>query len=95
MVRGRCLRRRYEGQRSLEVPSVSVANLRFSRSSRAYAYLRNRMSGYLLFPLFMFVAHLGGGWSNFSVKNTDFLLRVLSYTFAPLIMVVAVSSRAR
>jgi len=55
----------------------------------------HRVSGYLLFPLFVYSAHLGGQWSGFSQKNSSMVLRFLAYSIAPLLILGAVFSRVR
>ncbi|KAK7023900.1 cytochrome b561 domain-containing protein [Favolaschia claudopus] len=39
----------------------------------------HRLSGYVLFALLMFTAHIGGAWSNWGMKYSPWILRVLAY----------------
>jgi len=55
----------------------------------------HRASGYLLFTMLIFTAHLGGAWSSWSVGSNSFALRLLGFTIAPLVILVSVYSRIR
>jgi len=55
----------------------------------------HRASGYILLPLFLYAAHLGGAWSTFSNSHASHIMRILTYTVAPLVALIAVYSRVR
>ncbi|CDO70748.1 hypothetical protein BN946_scf184798.g63 [Trametes cinnabarina] len=55
----------------------------------------HRASGYLLFPLFLLAAHLGGAWSNWSTGNSPYVVRLLAYTVSPVVMFAAILVRMR
>ncbi|EJD05729.1 uncharacterized protein FOMMEDRAFT_132182 [Fomitiporia mediterranea MF3/22] len=55
----------------------------------------HRASGYVLYPLLMYAAHLGGAWSTFSNSHAGHLMRLIAYSIGPIITVVAVYSRIR
>ncbi|KAH9931002.1 uncharacterized protein B0H18DRAFT_992213 [Fomitopsis serialis] len=55
----------------------------------------HRLSGYLLYPLLLFTAFLGGLWSHFSTGNTVLPVRIVLFGVAPLVLLVAVYVRVR
>ncbi|KAK2467064.1 hypothetical protein APHAL10511_001322 [Amanita phalloides] len=55
----------------------------------------HRASGYILFILMIFTAHLGGAWSNWGIKHTNIPVRFLAFTIAPFGIVVSVLARVR
>ncbi|OSD01668.1 hypothetical protein PYCCODRAFT_1412440 [Trametes coccinea BRFM310] len=55
----------------------------------------HRLSGYLLFPLFLLAAHLGGAWSNWSTGNSPYVVRLLAYTISPIVTFAAILVRMR
>jgi len=55
----------------------------------------HRLSGYVLFPLLLLTAHFGGGWSDWTNENSAYILRLLGYTVAPLVLLIAVLVRVR
>ncbi|KXN90480.1 hypothetical protein AN958_04152 [Leucoagaricus sp. SymC.cos] len=55
----------------------------------------HRMSGYILFPLMLVTAHLGGGWSDWGHHYTSDVVRFLAYTVAPAVIFLCVYSRIR
>lgn len=57
--------------------------------------LAPRLSGYILFPVLLFTAHLGGGWSTWAVDHSDSFWRLLAYSIAPFVIVAGVYSRMR
>jgi len=54
-----------------------------------------RLSGYILFPVLLFTAHLGGGWSTWVTDNSGPFVRLLAYSIAPFIVLAGVYSRIR
>ena len=93
MVRRAAVWREPASEAALEVPPVST-------DGRAYAKLCIygpcfSLSGYLLFPLFLLAAHLGGAWSNWSVNNSVFVVRLLAFTVSPIVLLAAVLVRVR
>jgi len=60
-----------------------------AEAKRVWKY--HRVSGYVLFPLFMLVINLGAAWGAF----VSLPLRILVYTVAPIVAVVALWARAR
>jgi len=63
------------------------------RAKRVWKY--HRLSGYLLFPLLLTTAHLGGAWSDWSQLHVSDIMRLLVYTIAPAALFVAVVMRIR
>ncbi|KAI0670534.1 hypothetical protein C8Q78DRAFT_1036720 [Trametes maxima] len=55
----------------------------------------HRASGYLLFPLFLFAAYLGGAWSNWTAHNSPYVVRLLAFTISPVVLFAAVLARIR
>ncbi|KAI0374731.1 hypothetical protein BV20DRAFT_387850 [Pilatotrama ljubarskyi] len=55
----------------------------------------HRLSGYLLFPLFLLAAHLGGAWSTWSNNNSPYVVRLLAYTISPIVLLAAILVRMR
>ncbi|KAI0637122.1 hypothetical protein C8Q77DRAFT_1154995 [Trametes polyzona] len=55
----------------------------------------HRLSGYLLFPLFLLAAYLGGAWSNWTTNNSPYVVRLLAYTISPVVLYVAILARLR
>lgn len=53
------------------------------------------LSGYLLFPLLLFTACLGGLWSHFSTSHTVLPVRIILFGVMPLVLSVAVFARIR
>ncbi|KZT41987.1 hypothetical protein SISSUDRAFT_1125922 [Sistotremastrum suecicum HHB10207 ss-3] len=64
-----------------------------SNPKRIYKY--HRASGYLLFPLFLFVIYLGGGWSKWTSNVGSKPLVIIAYVVGPMAALVGVLSRAR
>lgn len=64
-------------------------------SDRLRYVLCNSLSGYVLFPLFLLAAHLGGAWSNWSVGNSAYVVRLLAFTVSPIVLFAAVLVRVR
>ncbi|KAI9569040.1 hypothetical protein HD554DRAFT_2021107, partial [Boletus coccyginus] len=55
----------------------------------------HRLSGYILFPLLLFTAHLGGGRSTWVTDNSGPFVQLLAYSIAPLVVLAGVYSRIR
>jgi len=55
----------------------------------------HRLSGYILFPLYLFTAYLGGAWSNYTSEYSIFIVRLLAYFVAPGVLLVSVYTRIR
>jgi len=55
----------------------------------------HRLSGYILFPVLLFTAHLGGGWSFWSTHNSNSFVRLLAFSIAPFVILAGVYSRIR
>ncbi|KAI0047967.1 hypothetical protein FA95DRAFT_1605622 [Auriscalpium vulgare] len=55
----------------------------------------HRLSGYLLLPLVLFTAHLGGGWSTWATGQSASFVRLITYTVAPAVILVSLYSRVR
>ncbi|KAM5539033.1 hypothetical protein V8D89_007256 [Ganoderma adspersum] len=55
----------------------------------------HRLSGYLLFPLFLLVAHLGGAWSSWSTGSSSYIVRLLAFTISPIVLFGAILVRLR
>ena len=57
--------------------------------------LVSRLSGYVLYPFFVYAAHLGGAWSTYTNSHAGHLMRVIAYSVGPIITVIAVYSMIR
>lgn len=55
----------------------------------------HRLSGYLLFPFFLLVAHLGGAWSDWSTGASAYFVRLLAFTISPIVLLGAILVRLR
>lgn len=55
----------------------------------------HRLSGYILLPLLLFTAHLGGAWSAWMTEQTSHVTRFIAYTIAPVLVVGSVYARIR
>jgi cytochrome b-561 domain-containing protein 2 len=55
----------------------------------------HRLSGYLLFPLLLLTAHLGGGWSHWGNIHVERVVRISAYSVAPVLVIAAVYVRVR
>ena len=96
MVRRSVVRRRSEGEARLEIPPVSDEAIeRKVTLTSGLMCLVNRFSGYLLFPLFLLTAYLGGGWSSWTTSHSPFVVRLLAYTISPVVLIAAVLVRVR
>lgn len=67
--------------------SVSNANTCLLSSLRA--------SGYLLFPMFLLTAAVGGNYSDWTESIASVGVRVILYTIAPIAILVGLWSRVR
>ncbi|TDL27255.1 hypothetical protein BD410DRAFT_761969 [Rickenella mellea] len=84
------------GQIAIGAGSVWFGGAAFGGGMKAKSLWKyHRLSGYALYPLFLFTAHLGGAWSAFSTGNSNYIVRLLAYTIAPSIALVAIYSRMR
>ncbi|KAJ7349272.1 hypothetical protein DFH08DRAFT_959436 [Mycena albidolilacea] len=60
--------------------SVWFGGAAFGGGSRAKAIWKyHRLSGYVLFLLLMFTAHIGGAWSHWGIKYIPWSMRALAY----------------
>ncbi|KAK7440221.1 hypothetical protein VKT23_017163 [Stygiomarasmius scandens] len=55
----------------------------------------HRLSGYILFPLFLFTVNLGGAWSGWAEKNTQPGMRFIAYSVCPAVVLASVYWRVR
>jgi len=55
----------------------------------------HRLSGYVLFPMLLFTAQVGGIWSKWAVGNSSPMIRFIAYIIAPVVLLGAVYSRIR
>ncbi|KAI6151003.1 hypothetical protein BKA82DRAFT_4122753 [Pisolithus tinctorius] len=55
----------------------------------------HRLSGYIVFSLTLFTAYLAGTWSTWVTHHSDFLVRLVGYTIAPLAILFATYTRIR
>jgi len=55
----------------------------------------HRLSGYILLFLMLVTTHLGGQWSTWAVTYTNSGIRIIAYTLAPALALVAIFSRIR
>ncbi|KAI0273815.1 hypothetical protein BC834DRAFT_855710 [Gloeopeniophorella convolvens] len=64
-----------------------------TKAKRVWKY--HRLSGYVLLPLLLTTANLGGGWSTWATEHSAWAVRFVAYTLAPLGIVGALYSRVR
>ena len=84
------------GQIILGAGSVWFNGKLFGGGMKAKALWKyHRLSGYLLFPLMLITAHLGGAWSNWATMNSPWVIRFLAFTIAPLLAIGGLCARAR
>nr|AIY34644.1 hypothetical protein [Polyporus umbellatus] len=55
----------------------------------------HRLSGYIVFPLFLLTAYLGGAWSSWTTGRSPFDVRLLAYTISPIVLFAAILVRVR
>jgi hypothetical protein len=55
----------------------------------------HRLSGYVLFPLLLITAHLGGAWSTWVTSHSQPVVRFVGYTLAPIVAIFAIYARVR
>ncbi|EPT00163.1 hypothetical protein FOMPIDRAFT_1023929 [Fomitopsis schrenkii] len=65
------------------------------KSKAKLVWKYHRLSGYLLLPLLLFTAFLGGLWSHFVASNTALPVRIILFGVAPLCVLVGVFVRIR
>jgi|SRR3984957_641543 len=58
-------------------------------------YHFSRLSGYTLFTILLLTIHLGGGWSSWSLSNSNPFVRLIAYNIAPAVLLGSVFSRIR
>ncbi|KIJ60625.1 hypothetical protein HYDPIDRAFT_138830 [Hydnomerulius pinastri MD-312] len=76
--------------------SVWFGGVAFGGGAKAKAVWKyHRLSGYIVFPLVLFTAHLAGAWSTFVTSNTTLLVRLLAYTIAPIVILGGIYTRIR
>ncbi|KAI0317287.1 hypothetical protein OF83DRAFT_1121964 [Amylostereum chailletii] len=63
------------------------------KAKRLWKY--HRLSGYVLFPLVLLTVNLGGAYSGWVVDHTALVVRLLTYTVAPIVLLVALYIRIR
>ncbi|KAF5358078.1 hypothetical protein D9756_001746 [Leucocoprinus leucothites] len=84
------------GQVFLGAGSVWNGGSLFGRGMKAKALWKyHRLSGYILFALMMFTAHLGGVWSGWAATFVSAPVGLVAYTVAPAAIVIGVWSRVR
>lgn len=65
-------------------------------SSESLTYIMQQSaSGYLLFPLFLMTAAVGGNYSDWSTNNVNLVVRLLVFTVAPVFILLGLWSRIR
>ncbi|KAH7910177.1 hypothetical protein BJ138DRAFT_1153519 [Hygrophoropsis aurantiaca] len=55
----------------------------------------HRISGYVLFPLLLVTAHLGGAWSHWAASESSYAVRLIAYYIAPVVTLVGIYLRLR
>ncbi|TDL19878.1 hypothetical protein BD410DRAFT_751529 [Rickenella mellea] len=63
------------------------------KAKRVWKY--HRASGYLLFPMLLLTAAVGGNYSNWASNAASLGVRILVYTIAPIVILLGIWSRAR
>ena len=82
--------RRHEGKATVEIPQVS-----FSLKRHIIRLTYNRASGYLLLPMFLMTAAVGGNYSTWMANNVNLVVRVVVFTVAPIAILAGLWSRVR
>ncbi|KZP23676.1 hypothetical protein FIBSPDRAFT_951894 [Athelia psychrophila] len=76
--------------------SVWGGGIAFGGGNKAKSMWKyHRLSGYMLLPLLIGTAHLGGAHSFWFVKNSDWTVRTVIFTLAPLVTLASVYARVR
>ncbi|KAH7921729.1 hypothetical protein BV22DRAFT_1132012 [Leucogyrophana mollusca] len=76
--------------------SIWFGGALFGGSAKAKALWKyHRLSGYILFPLLLATAHLGGAWSHWSESESTFAVRLVAYYIAPAVTLVGIYIRVR
>jgi len=55
----------------------------------------HRLSGYILLISLLTTVHLGGGWSAWVSEHSAYVVRLVAYTLAPVLIIVSLYSRVR
>lgn len=63
------------------------------KATRYYKY--HRLSGYILLPLILVVAHLGGSWSDWMVGHSSLTLRIAAFDVGLALVAMGVVMRIR
>ena len=84
---------RCQGEERLEVPSVCRFLIFLYSSLLKFTF--NSLSGYLLFPMFLITASIGGNYSDWTVSKTSAPVRALIFIVAPVVIVLGLFSRVR
>lgn len=83
---------RYEGQDVMEIPQVTWV---VKGMPAMIANTFRRLSGYVLFPLLLMTAYLGGAWSTWATSHSPLAVRFVGYTVAPIVAILAIYARVR
>ncbi|KAJ7286051.1 hypothetical protein C8J57DRAFT_1286589 [Mycena rebaudengoi] len=76
--------------------SVWFGGAAFGGGSKAKALWKyHRLSGYILFALLFCTAHLGGAWSNWGMKFSPLVIRIIAFAIAPIACLAGVYARVR
>ncbi|KII88731.1 hypothetical protein PLICRDRAFT_41950 [Plicaturopsis crispa FD-325 SS-3] len=76
--------------------SVWFDGAAFGGGAKAKALWKyHRLSGYVLFAFLLLTAHVAGAWSTWMIISTAYATRLVAYTIAPLVILVALYSRVR
>ncbi|TCD65418.1 hypothetical protein EIP91_002717 [Steccherinum ochraceum] len=55
----------------------------------------HRLSGYIIYPLYLFTAYLGGAWSHWAQERSVLVVRLFAFNIAPAVLLLAILSRVR
>jgi cytochrome b-561 domain-containing protein 2 len=76
--------------------SVWFGGAVFGGSHRAkLVWKYHRLSGYILLLFLLTTVNLGGAWSSWVSVHSAYVVRLVAYTLAPLLILVSLYSRVR
>jgi len=73
---------------------ASQASKTYGDSARRF-YKYHRLSGYILLPLVLVTAHLGGAYSDFMLSHSKPWMRIVAFDIGLALVAVGVVVRAR
>lgn len=95
LVQWLVIRWKPQGQVCLEISSVRPFHIPCITSMLISNFRPYRLSGYVVFPLFILSIYLGGAWSHWSERNSVYIIRLLAFSISPIVLLAAVLVRVR